>query len=63
MEIKDKEKQIYAQLRLLQDGEYEDRSFAFDCIGYLTNEAVDDSLELRLLEIEKLITNYLSKKS
>lgn len=63
MEIKDKEKQIYEKLRFLQDGEYEDRSFAFDCIGYLTNEGIDDSLEVRLLEIEKLITNYLSKKS
>ena len=62
MEVKDKEKIIYEALRKFQKGNYDDRSFAFDCIGYLTNDSLSDSLETKLTVLEKKIKEYIGSK-
>jgi len=62
MEQKEKEEKIYNQLMILQNGDYQDKSFAFDCVGYLGNEYIDDSLEKRLNIIEEKIMEYYNKK-
>jgi len=63
MDLKDKEEKIYNQLIIFQNGEDRDKSFAFECIGYLGNEYINDPIEKRLNIIEQKIIEYLNKKN
>lgn len=62
MDLQNKEKKIYNQLIIFQNGDDKDKSFAFECIGYLGNEYIHDPLEKRLNIIEEKIIQYLNKK-
>lgn len=62
MEEDSKEIEIYKILNELKKGNDKDKSFVFDCIGYLSNESVNDSLELKLEIIENKINEYLESK-
>ncbi|NLC48439.1 MAG: hypothetical protein GX758_03670 [Tenericutes bacterium] len=62
MDVQNKEEKIYAQLLELQNGDNKDKSFAFECIGYLTNEVIEDSLEKRLRILEQKIIVYKQKR-
>lgn len=63
METKDKEKVIYAHLEKLKNGNHKDRLLAFECIGYLSNEYIEDSLELRLDVIREKLENYKNENN
>ena len=62
MDLQDKKNKIYDILMNLENGDYNDRSFAFDWIGYLSNESINDSLEKRLDIIEEKIIEYNKSK-
>ena len=62
MVLEDKKNKIYSQLMNFEEGDYHDKSFAFDWIGYLLNESIDDSLEKKLNIIEEKIIEYNNSK-
>ena len=62
MDLKEKESKIYNYLSKLQNGNYEDKKCAFECIGYLSNQFIEDSLELRLNIISDKLKKYLTEK-
>lgn len=56
--IRQRERKLYAQIRKMQQGNNAERSLAFDLIGLLGNESLQDSLERRLDYIEKRIAGF-----
>lgn len=63
MDLRDKEDILYNKIFELQKGDENDQSFAFECIGYLGNESINDSLEKRLTILEEKIRKYLEEKN
>ena len=58
MDIKDKEKYIYNEILKLKNGNDQDKSFAFHCIGFLGNESIDIPLEKKLEILQDKIEKY-----
>lgn len=48
-EIRNRERKLYAQIRQMQRGNNAERSLAFDLVGFLGNESIQDPLEKRLI--------------
>ena len=53
--IKDKQEEIYNKIIELQHGNDEERNLAFECIGVLSNNSINNSLESKLNIVENLI--------
>ena len=58
MDIKDKEKYIYDEILKLQNGNNQDKAFAFHCMGFLGNENINIPLEKKLEILQDKIEKY-----
>ena len=62
MDVKNKEKIIYDKIMELKNGDNQDQSLAFECIGILGNESTPESFDSRLDIVNDMIDEYYSKK-
>jgi len=56
--LKNREEKIYTDLINLKTGNDSDRSLAFECLGILGNESINESYDNRMKIVEEMIERH-----